>query len=61
MEQRFFDSIGDEAQNAAAEHVQMLKRAAADRAESPNGKTREDIKGSYARNLAERLRAKVKA
>lgn len=60
MEQRFFDAMSAESQQAAGEAVQKLKRDALARAEAGNGKTREDIKGSYARRLAERL-AKVKA
>jgi hypothetical protein len=59
MEQRFFDSIGDQAQNAAAEMVQQLKRDDLARSESANGKTREDVKTSYARRLIERLKAKA--
>lgn len=59
MEQRFFDAISDEQQNRAAETIQRLKRDELARSESANGKTREDIKGSYARRLAERLRAKA--
>lgn len=59
MEQQFFDSISDEQQQASAELVQKLKRDALERSESGNGKTREDIKGSYARRIAERLRVKA--
>jgi hypothetical protein len=55
MEQKFFNAIGDEQQEMSAEFVQKLKQAELDRSESPNGKTREDIKGSYARRLTERL------
>lgn len=58
MEERFFDSIGDAQQNAAAAAIKELKR---DRAESPSRKKREGAKGSYTRNLAERLREKAKA
>lgn len=58
MEQRFFDAISDEQQDKAGSMVEALKREARDRAES--GKTRDHIKGSYARQLAARL-AKVKA
>lgn len=58
MEQRFFDSISEAAQNAAAERVQKLKRDALERSESGNGKTREDILGSYSRRLVERLLAR---
>jgi hypothetical protein len=61
MEQKFFNAIGDEQQEMSAEEfVQKLKRAELDRSESANGKTRDDLKGSYARRLSARL-AKVKA
>lgn len=60
MEQKFFDSISDEQQEKSADLIQKLKQVELERSESPNGKTRDDIKGSYARQLAARL-AKVRA
>lgn len=60
MEQKFFDAISDEQHEKSADMIQKLKQDELDRSESSNGKTREDIKGSYARQLAARL-AKVKA
>lgn len=59
MEMKFFNAISDEQQNAAAEAIQKLKSDELARCESRNGKTREDVKGSYSRRLAERLRAKA--
>jgi hypothetical protein len=46
-------------QNAAAEAIQKLKSDELARCERHNGKTREVVKGSYSRGLAERLRAKA--
>lgn len=47
MEQKFFDAISDEQQGKSDEFVQKIKEKV----------TREDIKGSYARRLTERLAA----
>lgn len=51
-----FNAISDEQQQKTAEQFKRLLL----NSESPNGKTRDDVKGSYARQLAARL-AKVKA
>lgn len=58
MEEKFFDSISLEQQNRAAEAVQKFKTDFANRAESRNGKTRDDVKNSYTRKLEERLGSK---
>lgn len=60
METKFFDSISTEQQEKSAEFMQKFKQDELERSERRNGKTREDVKGSYSRRLAERL-ARAKA